>query len=58
MSQRQDQRPGILRPPLPIGTARFDGPNEKGVALWRLTVHGAELPGLWVVIDREFRAEG
>jgi hypothetical protein len=32
--------------------------EEEAATLWRLTVHGAELPGLWVVIDREFRAEG
>jgi hypothetical protein len=25
------------------------------VALWKLTVRDVELPGLWVVIDREFR---
>lgn len=29
--------------------------DATGVTLWRLTVHGAELPGLYVVVDREFR---
>ncbi len=27
----------------------------QGSQLWRLTVHKVELPGLWVVVDREFR---
>jgi hypothetical protein len=39
----------------PIGMARPVGPDGAGLAVWRLTVHGAELPGLWTVIDREFR---
>jgi hypothetical protein len=26
-----------------------------GPAVWRLTVHGADVPGRWVIVDREFR---
>jgi hypothetical protein len=39
----------IRRPPSVTGRWTDDG-----VALWRLTVRGAELPGLFVVIDRQF----
>jgi hypothetical protein len=41
--------------PWPIGTALPVGSDDAGVARWRLTVNGAEVPGLWVVVDREFR---
>ena len=27
---------------------------QGGASLWRPTVHGVELPGLYIVIDREF----
>jgi hypothetical protein len=37
-----------------IGTALSVGNDASGVTLWRLTVHGAELPGTWVIVDREF----
>jgi hypothetical protein len=30
------------------------GWGEGGVSLWKLTVHGAELPGRWIVVGREF----
>ena len=40
---------------MPIGMAISEGPDGAGVTRWRLTVHGDELPGLWVVIDCEFR---
>jgi hypothetical protein len=39
----------------PIGTALVAGRDENGLALWRLTIDTTELPGLWVVVDREFR---
>jgi hypothetical protein len=42
----------------PIGTALTDGPDEDGLALWRLTINEAEVPGLWIVLDREFRPAG
>jgi hypothetical protein len=37
-----------------IGVALCTGPNIGGVALWRLIIDEVELPGRWVVIDREF----
>ena len=40
---------------VPIGTGIPVGSDGDGVVLRRVTVHGAEVPGLWVVIDREFR---
>jgi hypothetical protein len=40
---------------MPIGMAMSAGPDRAGVACWRLTVHGAEVPGFWVVVDQEFR---
>ncbi len=42
----------------PIGVALVAGQLEDGVALWRLTIDEAELPGLYVVIDREFWRAG
>jgi hypothetical protein len=38
-----------------IGRATCVGWLPEGAALWRLRIDGAELSGLWVVIDREFR---
>src|SRR5262249_26423899 len=38
-----------------IGTAVCVGRDEAGVALWELSIGTVELPGRWVVIDREFR---
>ena len=40
---------------MPIGMAISEGSDGAGVTRWRLTVHGDKLPGLWVVIDCEFR---
>jgi hypothetical protein len=40
---------------MPIGIATEIGWTAKGLALWKLKVHGKELPGHWVIIDREFR---
>ncbi len=42
----------------PIGVAVIVGPDEDGRSLWRLTIDHVELPGLFVVIDREFRPAG
>jgi hypothetical protein len=41
--------------PMPIGIAFGTGRTNDGLAIWRLTVHGVEVPGQWIVVDREFR---
>jgi hypothetical protein len=28
--------------------------HAEGVAVWRLRVHGDDVPGRWVIIDHEF----
>jgi hypothetical protein len=38
----------------PIGTASRLGSDAAGLAVWRLTVRGADLGGRWIVIDRRF----
>jgi hypothetical protein len=40
---------------LPIGMAGEVGRTDGGLALWKLTIHGFELPGRWIIVDREFR---
>jgi len=40
---------------MPIGMALRVGRNDAGCALWALTVDGDDLPGRWVVVDREFQ---
>jgi hypothetical protein len=40
---------------MPIGMALGTGRTDDGLAIWRLTVRGAEVPGRWVIVDREFR---
>jgi hypothetical protein len=42
----------------PIGRALVAGQDQNGLALWRLTIDTIDLPGLYVVIDREFRPAG
>ena len=44
-----------LESPMPVGMALCVGWDPAGLAVWTLTVHGDELPGRWLVIDREFR---
>ena len=39
----------------PIGMALGTGWDDEGRLLYRLIVHGADVPGRWVVVDREFR---
>jgi hypothetical protein len=41
--------------PTPIGTASYTGRDTAGLAVWRLTIRGTELPGRWIILDREFR---
>jgi hypothetical protein len=40
--------------PIPIGVALKIGWAYKGLAVWTLTVHGNELPGHCVIIDKRF----
>jgi hypothetical protein len=39
---------------VPIGAALCVGRDETGVALWELTVGKVEIPGRWVLMDRQF----
>jgi hypothetical protein len=38
----------------PIGTALATSQDEQDVQLWSVKVHGILVPGLWIVVDREF----
>jgi hypothetical protein len=40
-----------------IGMALCAGRGKGGVALWKLTVRGVEVPGRWLVHSREFIPE-
>jgi hypothetical protein len=39
----------------PIGFALATDRDRDGLALWELTIHDFEVPGRWVVVDRQFR---
>ena len=39
---------------VPMGAALCVGRDETGVALWELTIGKVEVPGRWVLMDREF----
>jgi hypothetical protein len=41
----------------PIGMTLGCGSGRGGVHLWRLIVHGVEVPGRWIVVGREFWPE-
>jgi hypothetical protein len=41
--------------PMTVGMANCTGWDPAGLAVWRLTVEGADVPGQWVIVDREFR---
>jgi hypothetical protein len=47
-----------LDKPMPIGMASEFGWTEEGLALRRLRVHGAEIPGQWLIIDGRFVGRG
>jgi hypothetical protein len=49
-----DPPPSDLSPGMPIGIAQPAGWDDRGRALYRLTVKGERLPGRWLVIDRRF----
>jgi hypothetical protein len=57
---RYGQLPGCigvleaLDKPMPIGIASKIGRTEGGLAVWRLNIDGADVPGRWVIIDRRF----
>ena len=44
-----------LDKPMPIDLALRVGRDAAGRAVWTLSVEDADVPGRWVVIDREFR---
>jgi hypothetical protein len=49
---------GVLEardPSSPVGTAFCTGANPAGVAIWRLSVRGRDVPGAHVVLHRSFR---
>ena len=41
----------------PIGVASRIGRTEEGLALWRLRVRGANVPGRWVILGKWFVAD-
>jgi hypothetical protein len=41
--------------PMPIGMAMCRGWDRAGLAVWTLTIRGADVPGRWIIVDREFR---
>ena len=48
---------GVIRAldePIPIGMASRIGHTENGLALWRLQVGGAAVPGRWVILGKWF----
>jgi hypothetical protein len=52
---------GVLEFPgdhTPIGVALEAGWDHAGRSLWRLIVHGDDVPGSWIVVGREFWPEG
>jgi hypothetical protein len=44
-----------LDPSSPVGTAFCTGANPAGVAIWRLSIRGRDVPGAHVVLHRSFR---
>jgi hypothetical protein len=41
--------------PMPIGEPSCRGHDENGLAVWTLRIGKQEIPGRWVIVDREFR---
>ena len=41
--------------PMPIGMANCTGWDPDGLAIWLLMVDGDDVPGRWIIVDREFR---
>jgi hypothetical protein len=44
-----------LDPSSSVGTAFCTGANLAGVAVWRLSIRGRDVPGAHVVLHRSFR---
>ena len=44
-----------LDKPMPIGEASCRTHDENGLAVWTLRIGKQEIPGRWVIVDREFR---
>ena len=44
-----------LEKPIPVGMALCVGVDAWCRALWTLSIDGEDLPGRWVVVDREFQ---
>ncbi len=44
-----------LEPRSPVGMAFCTGANAAGVAVWRLSIRGRQVPGTHVVLHRLFR---
>jgi hypothetical protein len=44
-----------LDQPMPIGIANCTGRDATGLAVWWLKVCKVEIPGRWMIVDREFR---
>jgi hypothetical protein len=50
---------GILESPdnnMPIGMASQYGRTEIGLAVWKLRVHGVDVPGRFIIVDGAFVA--
>jgi len=45
-----------LDKPMPIGIASTIGRTDRGMAVCGLRVHGADVPGRWVIVDQRFLA--
>jgi hypothetical protein len=41
--------------PMPTGEASCKTWNDEGIAVWTLRIRGNEIPGGWVIIDRQFK---
>ncbi len=41
--------------PMPFGEASCRTHDENGLAVWTLRIGKEEIPGRWVIVDREFR---
>ncbi len=41
--------------PMPIGEATCRAHDKNGMAVWTLRIGKQEIPGHWIIVDREFR---